>query len=88
MSVIGERVKLLRKEQGLRREDLSSQAGISYDNLVRIEQGKIKDPRGSTLDAFARVLQVTVDFLLGRTDKRTLRAGRVAAGQTRKKAAA
>lgn len=69
--VLGERVKMLREEQGLRREDLASRSGLAYQSIVMIEQGRRPDPRGSTLAALARAFAVTVDFLLGRTDRRT-----------------
>jgi transcriptional regulator with XRE-family HTH domain len=41
---------------GLRREELASLAGVSFDYYVRLEQGRAAHPSEEVLDAIARVL--------------------------------
>ena len=50
-----------RRARGLRREELALAAGVSVDYLVRLEQGRAKNPSPQLLGALARALQLTVD---------------------------
>lgn len=47
-----------RRAPGLRREELSSLAGISVDYLVRLEQGRAKTSSAQVVAALARALQL------------------------------
>jgi len=55
----------IRKEKGLTQEALAQKAGISFHTLVKIEGGKIKNPRIDTVMKLAKALNVSVDKLLG-----------------------
>ena len=50
-----------RRVPGLRREEVASQAGISVDYLVRLEQGRGPTPSGQVLAALARALRLSDD---------------------------
>ncbi|QTE30863.1 helix-turn-helix transcriptional regulator [Pengzhenrongella sicca] len=50
-----------RRAAGLRREELSALAGISVDYLVRLEQGRARNPSPSVLRALAIALRLTDD---------------------------
>lgn len=47
-----------RRTPGLRREELALLAGVSVDYLVRLEQGRARNPSAQVLAAFARALQL------------------------------
>jgi len=47
-----------RRSPGLRREELAELAGISVDYLVRLEQGRARNPSPQVLAALARALRV------------------------------
>lgn len=47
-----------RRVPGLRREELALMAGISFDYLVQLEQGRAANPSAQVLGALARVLRL------------------------------
>ena len=47
-----------RRTPGLRREELALLAGVSVDYLVRLEQGRARNPSAQVLAAFARALRL------------------------------
>lgn len=47
-----------RRVRGLRREELATLAGISFEYYLRLEQGRDKNPSPQILDALARALQL------------------------------
>ena len=49
----------LRRTAGLRREELAALAGISVDYLVRLEQGRARNPSTQVLAALARALRLS-----------------------------
>ncbi|MEO3868892.1 helix-turn-helix domain-containing protein [Nonomuraea sp. B12E4] len=51
----------LRRTAGLRREELAAIAGISVDYLVRLEQGRARNPSTQVLAALARALRLSAD---------------------------
>lgn len=55
----------IRKEKGLTQESLSRKAGISFHTLVKIENGRIRNPRIETVMKLAKALGVKTDDLLG-----------------------
>ncbi len=57
--ILGERLRILREERGMRLSDLSSQAGIPASVLSRLERG-FTFPRRSTIEAIASVLGIDV----------------------------
>ncbi len=48
-----------RRTPGLRREELSALAGVSVEYLVRLEQGRARNPSPQLLGALARALRLT-----------------------------
>ena len=54
----------LRKERNLTQEGLARNAGISFHTLIKLESGRIKNPRVGTLLRLAKALGVSTDKLL------------------------
>ncbi|MEZ3178725.1 helix-turn-helix transcriptional regulator [Streptomyces pimonensis] len=48
-----------RRAPGLRREELAQLAGISVDYVLRLEQGRARNPSAQVVGALARALQLT-----------------------------
>lgn len=67
MKVIGARLKELRLQKGLSLRELAKQAHMSHSFIADIEAGR-SNPSLDTVNALAKVLNVSVDYLLGRTD--------------------
>jgi transcriptional regulator with XRE-family HTH domain len=53
-----------RRVAGLRREEVATMAGMSFDYYVRLEQGRERNPSVQVLDALAQVLQLDDDARL------------------------
>lgn len=68
-----------RRVTGLRREEVSTAAGISVDYYTRLEQGRETHPSDAVLDALARVLRLGSD---AREHLYRLRGGNAAPVQT------
>ncbi len=58
-------LKKLRNKKGWSQEKLAREAGISYNTLIKIERGGIKNPRLETLIKLAKTLGVSLDKLVG-----------------------
>jgi len=63
-----EKIKDLRKERGLTQEELAEKMGLKYYNIGDWERGKC-EPCVSDLKQLAEIFDVTVDYLVGRTDE-------------------
>lgn len=57
-------VKILREKKGWTQEKLAQEAGISYQTLIKIEHGGIKNPRLETLIKIAKSLGVSVEKII------------------------
>lgn len=68
---LGERMKELRLEKRLRQEDAARELDISMSAYCRYEHGD-REPDASVLWRMADFYGVSVDYLLGRSDKRKL----------------
>ena len=66
---LAERLKELRKEKGVRQEQVAVAVDISMSAYCNYEQGK-REPTASVLDRMADYYDVSVDYLLGRSDNR------------------
>lgn len=66
--MFSERIRLLRKEQNLTQNAVAGKIGLSGRGYQDLELGAT--PRGDTLLAIAEFYQVSMDWLMGRTDKR------------------
>lgn len=67
MTTLNERLKDLRISKGLSQKQLSSEIGVSDRNYQRYEYGE-REPVASTLIALADYFDVSIDYLVGRTD--------------------
>ena len=68
MSILSERILSLRKERGLKQEEVADQTGIGYRSYRRYEAGE-REPNASTIIILADYFNVSADYLLGRTDR-------------------
>ena len=64
-----ERMRELRKERKLRQEDIAAELNIAVTTYCRYELG-MREPVASLLDRMADYYDVSVDYLLGRSDNR------------------
>lgn len=67
---LGQRLRMLRDERNLSREELAKNLGITYWALSKYENDD-RVPDKDTLLLIADFFNVTLDFLFGRTDIRT-----------------
>lgn len=66
VTMIGERVKELRKQMGLNRTDFAARVGTTRQNIEHLEKGGVDHPR--YLPRLLEVLGVTYDELAGRAN--------------------
>jgi DNA-binding XRE family transcriptional regulator len=64
-TTVGERVAKERTKRGWTQQELASHAGVRYETVNRIENGKHTEPRVYVAVALAKALGVTVDYLVG-----------------------
>lgn len=65
---IGSRIAYLRDQRGLTQEELASSLGISRAALSHYEKNR-REPDTETLSKVADLFAVTIDYLVGRTEK-------------------
>ncbi len=68
-NILGYRLSILRKESGLMQKEIAKKLGISAPTLSQYEKGG-RSPDPNTLKQLADVYDVSVDYLLGRTNDR------------------
>ncbi len=56
----------IRKQKGWSQEKLAVESEISYNTIIKIERGGIKNPKIETVIKFADALGVSIDELVGR----------------------
>ncbi|MDQ1425458.1 MAG: hypothetical protein QOD72_2956, partial [Acidimicrobiaceae bacterium] len=64
---IGESLRSARERSGWSREALAYHSGVSWSAIAQIESGRRKDIRLSSLAALAEALDLSVDYLIGRS---------------------
>lgn len=69
--MLSERIKELRKEHGLSQSDLAQRIGVSLGAIKHWEQGR-GDPNVAALISIAILFNVSVDYLVGRSEHRAL----------------
>ena len=69
MPLLGQRLKLLRNEKGMTQQDMAELLGKSSRHYQDMEAGKINVP-GLTLIKLADLFQVSIDYLVGRSEDR------------------
>jgi transcriptional regulator with XRE-family HTH domain len=57
-------IKALREKKGWTQEKLAHEAGISYQTLIKIEHGGIKNPRLETIIKLSNALNISLDDLV------------------------
>jgi transcriptional regulator with XRE-family HTH domain len=65
MTTLGERVAKEREKRGWSQQELAKRAGVRYETINRIENGKHAEPRIYVAVALAKALGTTVDYLVG-----------------------
>ncbi len=70
MNMIGEKIKELRKEQGMTQETLANLLCVSYQSVSKWETG-VTSPDLSLIVPLARIFRVSTDELLGMTQYET-----------------
>ena len=68
MPTFGERLKQLRKERNITQKDLADYLGIATNAYQRYEYDQ-RDMNIQSLTALADYFDVSVDYLIGRSDK-------------------
>ena len=68
IAVDGRRMRALRKARGFSADALAWHAGFNSRHIWRLESGKYQHAAAITLAAIARVLNTTIEYLLGLTD--------------------
>ena len=66
--MVSERLKNLRKERGVTQKEVAEKAGVIERQYQNYEYGKIK-PSHDALIALADFFNVSIDYLVGRTDR-------------------
>jgi len=54
----------LRKDKGWSQEKLAVESGISYNTIIKIERGGIKNPKIETVMKLAKALNAKIDNLM------------------------
>lgn len=54
----------IRKEKGWSQEKLAVESGISYNTIIKIERGGIKNPKIETVIKMAKALGISLDELV------------------------
>lgn len=65
--IINERIKTLRKEANITQKSLAEAIGVTPGSLQRFEYGTVR-PNIETLVALADYFNVSLDYLVGRSD--------------------
>lgn len=69
-TVMGERIKALRQERGITQEQLGKIIGVQKSAVTKYEKGEIISPPTSTLTTLANYFNVSIDYLLNKTEYR------------------
>ena len=56
----------LRKQKGWSQEKLAVESGVSYNTIIKLERGGIKNPKIETVVKLADALKVSIDELIDR----------------------
>ena len=67
--MLANRVKALRKKKSWSQQKLAQEAGLSFNAITKIEQGKAQHPTLKTLIKLSDVFKISLDELVGRKIK-------------------
>lgn len=65
IELFSKRLKLLRKNKGLTQQELAEKIDVKPSTIGMYEQGR-REPDGDTLKKLSKVLNVSIDYLLGK----------------------
>lgn len=68
---LAERVKTRRKQLGMNQMELARASRIAQATISRLEAGEVEQLKSDALKRLAEALRLTVDYLVGKTDKLT-----------------
>ena len=68
MATLGERIKAIRIERDLTQDELAERADMSRSTLGKYEASIVKDPSITALIKIADALDVSIDYIVGRTN--------------------
>jgi transcriptional regulator with XRE-family HTH domain len=68
---LGQRIRRLRESHGLSQVAMARRLEASTNAINLLEQDRISDPHWQRLVAIAKILEVSLDYLAGRTDDPT-----------------
>ncbi|MFY0544722.1 helix-turn-helix domain-containing protein [Brevibacillus sp. H7] len=68
MSIVGQRIRVLREKREWTQIQLAEKLGIHNTVLSRVESGEKKSVDDSLISKAADIFEVSTDFLLGKTD--------------------
>lgn len=68
ISILGKRIRKVRRRQNITQEALAREADVAINTIARLEQGWSQEIRSGALKRIADALNVSADYLLGRTD--------------------
>ncbi|WP_139491309.1 helix-turn-helix domain-containing protein [Brevibacillus dissolubilis] len=71
MATFSQRLRELRQRKKYRQKDIADRLGITESAYGYYEQGR-REPSYESLQQLAEIFDVSIDFLLGRTDEPTL----------------
>jgi transcriptional regulator with XRE-family HTH domain len=66
--ILGERLHTLRRRKGWTLRELERQSRVSYVSISKVESGNSPQVSAETVARLADALEVSVDYLLGRTE--------------------
>jgi transcriptional regulator with XRE-family HTH domain len=66
---LADKVRVKRAEMRLSQAELAKRAGLTQATISRIEAGELKQLRSEKLSGLAKALRVTVDFLVGKSER-------------------
>lgn len=75
----GRRLKVVRETRGLSQSELSEKAGVPALMISHFETGTRPSASAATLVKLANALEISIDYLVGRSDDSTAVGGRVGA---------
>lgn len=70
LEILAKRLRDLREEKGLTQKDLAQILGLSSKSTITNYEQNNRDPDYETLIKIAKYFEVSIDYLLGQTDKR------------------
>lgn len=73
--MIGDRIKELREESRMNQKEVADKLGIAYSTMSQYESGE-RTPSDDMKIKLANLFDVSLDYLLGRTDRKNQGSGK------------